>query len=87
MAKPLLAAIYFGDWHVDPQMAALHGGNWTEWELPTRATPRFEGHVQPNLPLEVEGFGTSAREDDPSTMARKIEAAVDNGIGMFVFDW
>ena len=31
-ADPLLAAVYFGDWHVDPQMAGLHGANWTEWE-------------------------------------------------------
>ena len=24
-SEPLVAAIYFGDWHVDPQMAAVHG--------------------------------------------------------------
>jgi len=24
-------AIYYGDWHVDPDMSALHGPNWTEW--------------------------------------------------------
>ena len=87
--SPLLAAIYFGDWHVDAQMSAVHGANWTEWSLPQRATPRFPGHVQPNLPLEDEanGFGVGVSEDAPAVMARKIEAAVANGIGMFLFDW
>lgn len=33
-------AIYFGDWHVDPDMQSLHGPNWTEWGLVTSATPR-----------------------------------------------
>ena len=71
---PLVAAIYFGDWHVDPQMSAVHGANWTEYQLPIHATPRFPGHEawQPNIPLEVDGtFGlkSSAAEDQPQVMA------------------
>ena len=87
--KPLLGAIYFGDWHVDPQMSALHGANWTEWEVPVSATPRFEGHDQPHLPLEdpKSGMGRGASENDPLVMAKKIDAAVESGIGMFLFDW
>jgi hypothetical protein len=54
-SEPLVAAIYFGDWHVDPQMSALHGPNWTEWQLPIHAQPRYPGHLQPNLPLEQVG--------------------------------
>jgi hypothetical protein len=50
--KPLVGAFYFGDWHVDPQMAALHGPNWTEFEVAVHATPRFPGHLQPNVPQE-----------------------------------
>ena len=60
-----------------------------EWELPTRATPRFDGHLQPNIPLEdsAAGFGRAEAENDPAVMSKKIESAVDNGVGMFLFDW
>jgi hypothetical protein len=30
-AKQTVGAIFFGDWHPDPQHEALHGENWTEW--------------------------------------------------------
>ena len=87
--SPLLAAIFFGDWHVDPQMSAIHGENWTEFQLPIHATPRYPGHLQPNLPMEdaARGFGLTANEADPAVMAKKIDAAADNGVGMFLFDW
>ena len=88
-STPLLGAFYFGDWHVDPQMSALHGGNWTEFSLVPNALPRFPGHLQPNVPLEApdKGFGVNVSEDDPEIMALKIDAAVEHGIDMFVFDW
>ena len=62
--KPLIGAFYFGDWHVDPQMAALHGPNWTEFEVAISATPRFPGHLQPNVPLEspARGMGQNVSE-------------------------
>ena len=50
---PLVAAIYFGDWHVNPQMSAVHGPNWTEYQLPIHAGPRFPGHLQPNIPVSA----------------------------------
>ena len=69
--EPLVGALYFGDWHVDPQMSALHGKNWTEWQLVSRATPRWRGHMQPNVPLDdpKHGFGLRAPENDPEAMA------------------
>jgi len=27
-AASMVAAFYFGDWHVDAQISALHGANW-----------------------------------------------------------
>ena len=33
------------------------------------------------------GFGINQSEADPQVMARKIDAAVDHGVGMFLFDW
>ena len=87
--RPLVSAFYFGDWHVDPQMAAAHGKNWTEFELALNAHPWYEGHRQPNIPLEdaSAGFGVNHSETDPMVMARKIESAVEHGINMFLFDW
>eukprot|EP00037_Helgoeca_nana_P033810 m.419521 g.419521 ORF g.419521 m.419521 type:complete len:462 (+) comp31601_c0_seq1:62-1447(+) len=81
-------AIYFGDWHSDPDMAGLHGPNWTEWGLVTNAQPRFEGHQQPNLPLDQPpGWGVSAAENTPEAMKMKIDAAVQHGVTSFLFDW
>jgi hypothetical protein len=88
-AKPLVGAFYFGDWHVDPQMSALHGANWTEYEIATHATPRFPGHLQPNIPLEApaQGMGQNVSEDLPEIMAKKIAAATEHGLDFFLFDW
>lgn len=81
-------AIYYGDWHSDPDMASLHGPNWTEWGLVTNAHPRFEGHLQPNVPFEdLPGFGVNAREDTPEGMGAKIDTALKNGVDVFLFDW
>eukprot|EP00041_Stephanoeca_diplocostata_P006759 m.93001 g.93001 ORF g.93001 m.93001 type:complete len:334 (+) comp16527_c1_seq4:105-1106(+) len=81
-------AIYYGDWHSDPDMASLHGPNWTEWGLVTNARPRFEGHMQPNVPFEdLPGFGVKAREDTPEGMEAKINTALKYGVDVFLFDW
>ena len=79
-ARPDIGAIYFGDWHVNVQHEELHGANWTEWQLPIHATPRYPGHLQPNLPLAAPGFGLNQSEDDPQVMAHKIDAVTANGI-------
>ena len=69
---PAVGAIYFGDWHVDVQHAELHGPNWTEFTLPIHATPRFPGHLQPNIPLSAPGFGMELEnaEDKPAAMSK-----------------
>jgi hypothetical protein len=85
--KQMVGAIYFGDWHVSKQHEELHGSNWTEWQLPINAKPRWEGHLQPNIPLAAPGFGLNQSEDNPIVMEKKIDAAVKNGIDMFLFDW
>lgn len=80
-------AIYFGDWHVDPHMQQLHGPGWTEWGLVTNARPRYEGHFQPNVPMEAPGFGINASETDPKVMELKLKAAAEHGITTMLFDW
>ena len=77
-----IACYYFPNYHVDPRNEAAHGPDWTEWELVKRAEPRFPGHRQPRVPA----WGYED-ESDPTVMARKIAAAADHGIDVFLFDW
>lgn len=77
-----LAAYYFPNYHQDATNAKWHGGPWTEWELLKRAEPRWPGHVQPKVPLW--GYEDEA---DPAVMAKKIDAAADHAVDVFIFDW
>lgn len=82
-----VGAIYFGQWHETEINNALHGPGWTEWSLVQHATPRYDKHHQPNVPLQVPGFGPSHPENDPTNFAAKIDAASKNGVDFFMFDW
>lgn len=73
---------YFPNYHFDKRNEAYHGKGWTEWKLIKEATPRFEGHQQPKIPLW--GYTDEA---DPKQMAQKIQAASSHGINAFIFDW
>lgn len=78
-----VAAYYFPNYHTnDPRNIIQKGIGWSEWELVKAAQPRFPGHHQPNVPA----WGYTD-EKDPKVMAQKIDAAVDNGIDCFIFDW
>lgn len=75
-------AYYFPNWHPDPRNSAWHGEGWTEWEVTKHATPRFEGHKQPKVPLW--GY-----EDESvvENMEKKIDAAKNHSVSGFIFDW
>ncbi|HEX2950443.1 MAG TPA: glycoside hydrolase family 99-like domain-containing protein [Armatimonadota bacterium] len=77
-----IGVYYFPNFHVDPRNEAVHGPDWTEWELVKQALPRFSGHQQPKVPLW--GYEDEA---DPAVFAKKIDAAADHGITHFLFDW
>lgn len=77
-----VAVYYFGNYHLDPRNEKRLGKGWTEWELVKNAKPRFEGHQQPKVPLW--GFTDEA---NPREMERKIAAAADYGVDVFLFDW
>ncbi len=53
-----------------------------EWETVKEATARFPGHEWPRKPLW--GYGNEA---DPYVMEMQIEAAVDHGVNVFIYDW
>ena len=81
--KITVAAYYFANYHTDdPRNIINKGAGWSEWELVKAAQPRFLGHHQPNVPA----WGYTD-EKDPKIMAQKIDAAADNGIDCFIFDW
>jgi hypothetical protein len=81
--KITVAAYYFPNYHTDdPRNIKNKGSGWSEWELVKAARPRFPGHHQPNVPLW--GY---LDEKEPEVMAKKIEAATENGIDCFIFDW
>jgi hypothetical protein len=82
-ARPEVAVYYFPNYHPgDARNTKLKGAGWSEWELVKAAKPRFPGHAQPKVPLW--GYGD---ESDPKVMAKKIDAAADNGVDAFLFDW
>jgi hypothetical protein len=80
--KHQVAVYYFPNYHIDSRNEEWHGKGWTEWELVKYARPRFPGHQQPKVPA----WGYED-ESDPAVMAKKIDAAADHGIDVFIFDW
>ena len=86
-SKPLpkkyqVAVYYFPNYHHDPKNEVVHGSGWNEWELVREARPRYPEHSQPRIPLW--GYENEA---DPAVMAKKIAAAADHGVDVFLFDW
>ena len=80
MARPLILAYHFPQWHRDPRNDRWHGEGWTEWEL-VRANPvRFPGH-RPLRPAWGEHD-----EADQVWMAKEIDLAADHGVDGFIFD-
>jgi hypothetical protein len=81
--RPQIAVYYFPNYHPgDSRNTKEKGAAWSEWELVKNAKPRFAGQDQPKVPLW--GYGD---ESDPLVFAKKIDAAADNGIDAFIFDW
>jgi len=82
-----VAAYYWPAYHDDPLWRPFFrgngpGGNEGEWEIIRKAKPKFDGHYQPRVPLW--GYEDAT---DPNVMEKKINAAVDHGVDIFIFDW
>lgn len=77
-----IAVYYFPNYHIDARNEGWHGKGWTEWEIVKNAKPRFAKHEQPKIPL----WGYED-ESEPIVMQKKIDAAADNRINTFIFDW
>ncbi|MDO8586014.1 MAG: glycoside hydrolase family 99-like domain-containing protein [Armatimonadota bacterium] len=77
-----VGAYYFPQWHRDRHNDRLYGKGWTEWGVLKAAKPHFPGHRQPRVPAW--GY---LDEADPKVMEMKIDAAADNGVDFWIFDW
>lgn len=53
-----------------------------EWQSVKSATPKFEGHTQPRVPL----WGYQD-ESDPAVMEMQIREAKRHGVNVFIYDW
>ena len=53
-----------------------------EWQSVRSATQKYPGHAWPRRPLW--GY---VNEADPCVMQMEIEAAVEHGVGVFIYDW
>ncbi|MFE2500032.1 glycoside hydrolase family 99-like domain-containing protein [Streptomyces scopuliridis] len=80
--RPKVLAYYFPDWHKDVRNAAWFGPGWDEWKLLSEATPRFEGHRQPRIPLH----GTFD-EATPESAGQQIRLAKEYGVDGFLVDY
>jgi hypothetical protein len=78
-----VAAYVWPSTHDDPLgREFLWGEGIGEWEIIQKGVPRFKGHYQPRIPLWGYEMG-----DDPAAMEKKIDAAADHGVNVFIFDW
>ena len=70
---------YTGD---EPRSRIFWPEGMGEWQSVRSAEKRFEGHTWPRKPLW--GY---VNEADPCVMQMEIEAAVDHGVNVFIYDW
>ena len=77
-----VAAYIWPSYHPDPRAKVFWPEGIGEWQTVMKNAPKFEGHAQPRYPLW--GY---VNEADPYVMEMQIEAAVDHGVNVFIYDW
>lgn len=66
----------------EPRSRIFWNEGFGEWQTVKAAKAKFEGHKWPRHPLW--GY---VDEADPYVMEMEIEAAVDYGVNVFIYDW
>ncbi|MBN1903357.1 glycoside hydrolase family 99-like domain-containing protein, partial [Candidatus Sumerlaeota bacterium] len=77
-----IAAYYWPAYHDEPLWRRFMPDGIGEWQTIKKSLPKFDGHYQPRVPLW--GYQDEA---DPKVMQKKIDAAADHGVNVFIFDW
>ena len=83
-AKYDVAAYVWPAYHNEPRWKELgiFADGKGEWQNVYEASPKWEGHRQPLVPLW--GYENEA---DPKVVEKKIDAAVSYGVNVFIYDW
>jgi len=78
-----VAAYVWPSCHDEPRSREVFWGEGIgEWEIIKKGKSLFEGHYQPRIPL----WGYQM-DNDPIAWEKKINAATDHGVNVFIFDW
>ena len=77
-----VAAYIWPSYHDDPRSRIFWPQGMGEWQSVLSAKPKFEGHIEPRLPV----WGP-VNEADPYVMSMEIAAAADHGVNTFIYDW
>ncbi|HSH20503.1 MAG TPA: glycoside hydrolase family 99-like domain-containing protein [Draconibacterium sp.] len=77
-----IAAFVWPSYHPDERAKIFWPDGIGEWQTVRDNQPKFEGHEQVRQPLW--GY---INEADPYVAQMEIDAAVDHGVNVFIFDW
>jgi hypothetical protein len=77
-----IAAYFWPAYHDEPRWRRFMPDGEGEWQTIRQAQPKFDGHRQPRVPV----WGHEM-DDDPAVMAKKIDAAAEHGVNVFIYDW
>ena len=75
--NPKIIAMYLQQFHRIPENDAWWGEGFTDWVSAQRAMPLFEGHQQPQEPLNDNYYDLSRKEDIKWQIGTAREYGID----------
>jgi hypothetical protein len=81
MNLPKIIAFYFPQFHEIPENNEWWGKGFTDWNLVKEASPLFEGHEQPRIPIDDNYYNPCEKE----TLQKQALLAKEYGIEGFMF--